>query len=102
MKQIFHSAFALCASAPSAPPTRLEATLINGSTALVKWSPPPASFQNGPLQSYQVPYRRTVCPRPATVRACSLFAHFLATAAPDWVGFGCCRWSCRPATPRGW
>lgn len=40
--------------APSAPPTRLEATLINGSTALVKWSPPPTHFQNGPLQSYQV------------------------------------------------
>ena len=39
---------------PSAPPSNLQALLINVTSAELKWSPPPPQHRNGVLLGYQV------------------------------------------------
>ena len=39
---------------PSAPPSNLHAEMINSTSAILKWSPPPPQHRNGVLLGYQI------------------------------------------------
>ena len=39
---------------PSAPPSGVSSVIVNGSSALVSWHPPPRPRTNGRLASYNV------------------------------------------------
>ena len=87
----------LCSIAPSSAPTDFQATVLDHTSILVSWNPPPFEDQNGIIRHYEVilvalatgvTHIRTSSTHSLTVSSLQPFTNYSCTVAAETVAIG--------------